>query len=156
MFEIEAMSKALLAGMKIKRGRVVAICEDGVIQVESDAEGLPVSCEFLRTSSGLLPELHVGDAVLYVLEEAAMRGYVLGVIQKYGASAQTTNDKLRHSTNEQEVRELKFNAAEKIEFRCGESTLLMNKNGKIVMKGRNITSRAREAQKIKGATVNLN
>ncbi len=156
MMEIDVMNEALLASLTIRRGRIVAVSADGEIQVESDAEDLPLCCEFLRTSAGPLPVLHSGDAVLYAADEIARRGYVLGVIQKYQVGGQAANGKLNHQNDEHEVRELKFNAAEKIEFRCGASTVTMNKNGKIVVRGRNITSRASEAQKIKGATVNIN
>jgi hypothetical protein len=37
-----------------------------------------------------------------------------------------------------------------------KSTLLMKKDGKVVVKGANVTTRASEANKIKGASVQLN
>ena len=150
------LTEMILAGMQIRRGRIVALSNEGEIMVESGSEDLPLPCEFLRTSAGALPELHAGDKVLYAIDEIARRGYVLGVIQKYHASKQGANGKLSHSQTEQEIREIKFNATEKIELRCGRSVLLMNKDGKIVVKGSSITSRASGPQKIKGATVQIN
>ncbi len=47
-------------------------------------------------------------------------------------------------------------AEETIELRCGESSILMKKNGKIVIKGTNIVSRSRGANKVKGASVHIN
>ncbi|MGH7496389.1 MAG: hypothetical protein ACREOO_28905 [bacterium] len=150
------MKELTLAGLRIMRGRIIAIDDDGGIMVEGDSEALPLSCEFLRTSAGPLPGLNPGDAVLYALDEIATRGYVLGVIQKYRKNAQGANGSLALPDPQQDFREIKFNAKEKIELRCGQSVLLMNKDGKIVLKGTSITSRASGPQKIKGATVQIN
>lgn len=150
------LNERLLTSLQMKRGRIVAITDAGEIMVESDSEDLPLPCEFLRTSAGPLPELSPGDTVLYALDEIARRGYVLGVIRKYRASAPGENGKFAHLDTKEDFREIKFNATEKIELRCGQSSLLMNKDGKIVVKGSSITSRASGPQKIKGATVNIN
>jgi len=150
------LTEMTLTGLQIRRGRIVALSNEGEIMVEGDSEGLPLPCEFLRTGAGALPELNPGDAVLYALDEIATRGYVLGVIQKYRENAQGTNGNLALPHPQQDFREIKFNAKEKIELRCGQSVLLLNKDGKIVVKGTSITSRASGPQKIKGATVQIN
>jgi len=49
-----------------------------------------------------------------------------------------------------------FDAEKEIELRCGTSSILMKKDGKIVIKGREIISRARETNKVRGASVLLN
>ncbi len=49
-----------------------------------------------------------------------------------------------------------FDAEKEIELKCGKSSILMKKDGKIVIKGRELISRASEANKIKGAYVNIN
>ena len=49
-----------------------------------------------------------------------------------------------------------FNAYEEVVIRCGKCSINMQKNGKVVMKGVQITSRASQANKIRGATVNIN
>lgn len=150
------IAEMILTGLQIQRGRIVAISDDGEIMVESGSEDLPLPCEFLRTSAGPLPELRPGDAVLYAMDENARRGYVLGVIQKYHAGVQGTNGQLIHSQTEQAIREIKFNAAEKIELRCGKSSLSMDKDGKVVIKGSQLTSRASGLNRVKGAAVKIN
>ena len=47
-------------------------------------------------------------------------------------------------------------AAEQIEMRCGKSSVLLTKDGKIVLKGTEIVSRASGTNKIKGAAVKIN
>lgn len=156
MMEVNPLSELVLTNLAIRHGRIAGISADGEIQVENDNDDLPVSCEFLRTSAGPLPELHPGDTVLYAMDELTMRGYVLGVIQKYHTNEQEFNGDFTHSETEQDIREIKFNATEKIELRCGESLLMMNQDGKIVVRGTSITTRASGPQKIKGATVQIN
>ena len=45
---------------------------------------------------------------------------------------------------------------EEIQFHCGKSSLSLKKNGQVVIKGENITNRARGNNKIKGASVLIN
>ena len=49
-----------------------------------------------------------------------------------------------------------FDAKEEILLRCGKSSILLRKNGKIVIKGANLISRSSAANKIKGSSVNIN
>lgn len=45
---------------------------------------------------------------------------------------------------------------EEILLKCGKSSILMQRDGKIVIKGSNITSRSSSANKIKGSSVSIN
>jgi len=47
-------------------------------------------------------------------------------------------------------------ASEEIELRCGKSSLILTKEGKVVMKGVEVVSRALKANKIRGASVKIN
>jgi hypothetical protein len=49
-----------------------------------------------------------------------------------------------------------IDAEEEIMLRCGKSSVILRKDGKIVIKGAQILSRASETQKIKGASVRIN
>lgn len=49
-----------------------------------------------------------------------------------------------------------FDAKEEIVLRCGKSSVTLKKDGKIVVKGTQITSRASAVNKIKGASVQIN
>jgi hypothetical protein len=49
-----------------------------------------------------------------------------------------------------------FDAKEEIVLRCGKSSLTLRKDGKVVVKGAEIVSRATGANKIKGAAVKIN
>lgn len=45
---------------------------------------------------------------------------------------------------------------EEIELHCGRAKLRINRNGKIIVLGENVVSRARGRNRIKGGTVNIN
>jgi len=49
-----------------------------------------------------------------------------------------------------------FDAEKEIELRCGKSSLIMRKDGRIVIKGTHLASRASSVNKIKGAAVRIN
>lgn len=53
-------------------------------------------------------------------------------------------------------KKLVFDAKEEIELRCGKSSVILKKNGKIVLKGVDVVSRASRTNKIKGASVKIN
>jgi hypothetical protein len=51
---------------------------------------------------------------------------------------------------------IQVEADQEIVLRCGASSLVMRRDGKIILKGTEIVSRASEANKIKGAVVKIN
>jgi hypothetical protein len=53
-------------------------------------------------------------------------------------------------------KKIRFDAKEEIQLVCGKSSILLRKDGKVVVKGRNILNRAQETNKIKGGNISLN
>ncbi|ARU58833.1 hypothetical protein OLMES_4845 [Oleiphilus messinensis] len=51
---------------------------------------------------------------------------------------------------------LELSAAEEVTLRCGKSSITLKKNGKIVIRGEHILSRAAGANRIKGGSIELN
>lgn len=49
-----------------------------------------------------------------------------------------------------------LNAYEQVVIRCGKCSINLQKNGKTIIKGMQITSRASRSNKIRGASVNIN
>lgn len=129
--------------MEIMRGRISAISPDGEIFVEYEANRSSLVCDFLRTSAGPIPALTKGDLVLFVLEKNGVRGCVLGAVQRY-------------VPEEESSYHLDFVAKDRIELRCGGSSLTMSKEGKVILKGSQVVTRASRVNKIKGAAVKIN
>ena len=53
-------------------------------------------------------------------------------------------------------KKIRFDAKDEIQLVCGKSSILLRKDGKVVVKGRNILNRAQETNKIKGGNISLN
>jgi hypothetical protein len=51
---------------------------------------------------------------------------------------------------------VKITADERIELRCGKSTIIMEKDGRITIRGTNVTSHASAANRIRGGSIDLN
>jgi hypothetical protein len=145
---MELLHQLNASGMQIVAGRIIDIGKDGKLQVKADNTGAKITCDFLRTSAGPLPQLYLGTPVLCIVHEH--KGYVLGVVQPY-VSAQDERPE-----QNQAPQELNLRAEQSIELTCGQSSLSMDKEGKIVLRGADITTRAHGANKIKGASVRLN
>ncbi|MGD2151793.1 MAG: hypothetical protein PVG79_00905 [Gemmatimonadales bacterium] len=150
----DAATGLLLSGLRIRRGRIVEINGVGEIEVESEPDGR-LTCDFLKTGAGPPVVLKAGDPVLYALDDEGSRGYVLGLIQKYESGAGlTAADPLDGACCSSA--ELRLRADQRIEIRCGRSLLAMDKEGKILIRGVRVTSRAGETNRIKGGTVKIN
>lgn len=53
-------------------------------------------------------------------------------------------------------RQLVFSAQQQILLRCGKSSVLLRRDGKVVIRGTSLLSRSSGANKIKGASIDLN
>ncbi|MGH0034598.1 MAG: DUF6484 domain-containing protein [Myxococcota bacterium] len=51
---------------------------------------------------------------------------------------------------------LVFDANQEIVLRCGKSTLILRRDGKVLVRGSNLVSRASETNRIKGGSISLN
>jgi hypothetical protein len=146
---MELFNQLTAGSMHLVQGRIVNIGKEGKLRVKTDETGARILCDFLQTSAGPLPVLYLGTPVLCIVHES--KGYVLGVIKPYIAG-----DDDQQEEQKQDPRQFKVEAAESIELTCGQSTLSMDKNGKIVLRGADITTRAFGANKIKGSSVRIN
>jgi hypothetical protein len=54
------------------------------------------------------------------------------------------------------AKEILLEGAEEVCLRCGESSLTLRKDGKTLLKGREVLSRASRTNRVKGATVQIN
>ncbi|OUS25281.1 hypothetical protein A9Q99_22070 [Gammaproteobacteria bacterium 45_16_T64] len=80
-----------------------------------------------------------------------------------GVISQTIINNKAVSVTEEELeqaevngKKLCFDAKDAIEFTCGKSSITLNKNGRISLRGVEISSRAERNNKIKGGNVRLN
>jgi len=166
MFEVASV---LTNQLSVQTGVITGFEPEGPIMVQLDSADAPLRAHFLRTTNDDPPVLQIGDAVLVASDADSLRGYILGVIAPYAPSGNGEQSRQEESqsvidvalpANAEKVRlkarKISIEAGEEIQLTCGGGTILIDKRGKIVVRGTEIVSRARGANKIKGASVAIN
>ena len=111
-----------------------------------------------RTTVSVSPD-DEGRSVLLVFEGGnPTRPIITGFIQEQPVSQPATMTLTREAVDEVQVDQARvcLEARQEIVLRCGRSSITLRADGKIVIKGREIVSRAASANKIKGSTVRIN
>lgn len=90
-----------------------------------------------------------GQRVVVLLDPSGVP-VVLGVVQPIGA-APTAKDEARV-----EGRRVEVVAGDEIVLKCGEASLVMRRNGRVVLRGVEVETRAKGRHRIKGGTVAIN
>ena len=126
---------------------VIELTEGGDVGVVVPGEPpLRLRCALLRTTDRPTLTLSLGDRVLVLLPESpGERGCVLGVVADYASPRP-----------EPVPATLRLEASDRVEIQCGESALTMDAEGRVLLKGKDIVTRAKRTQKIRGGTVHIN
>lgn len=144
-------------------GRLVEISSDGQAMVDYQYNhGEPVPA---RSIIAELPE-HVNinahrQPVLLVFENGnpnlpIIVGFINETLSNFPNNKELTLPIKRPELVTRDNESIVIDAEKEIELRCGKSSVILKKNGKVVIKGTEIVSRAAKANKIKGAVVNIN
>lgn len=137
-------------GIRMLYGKIHRIDHSG-IWVELSPSGRKIECDVLQTCSCRSLELSPGFKVLCTIDDCGNRGCILGVVHKPMDSLDETKTIENATRLEEHLQSLKLNIDDRLEVRCGDSTLIMNEDGRLILKGRNITSHARELIKLLAA-----
>jgi hypothetical protein len=100
-----------------------------------------------------------GAAVLLVFEaEDRRRPIIAGFVRDRLLSSVTPAAAPEASASEQRIRAAKIvlEGEQELVLSCGQGTLTMTADGRIVIKGTRVTSRASETNKVRGAVVLIN
>lgn len=168
------------AGSAPVRGWLVGIDEDGVAQVDwpGNALGPVAACSLVQIDAApaadepAWPVLLVFDAlggapiVAGLLHRRIVRAAApspeCGVAPGRSASTAVASTPPAGADRDAPLavsldgRTVSLQAAERIELRCGDSALVMTADGRVVIRGANLVSRASETNKIRGAAVLIN
>ena len=131
-------------------GTVEHFDADGVAWVSHAGQWVPAPARVIVSGPWVAPALVPGMTVLLLLQEDH-GPVILGHIGELGRDV--TAGKTGAKQAEPNVL---IEASESLTLRCGASSLVMRKDGKVVLKGKRLLSRASQANKIKGASVNIN
>lgn len=125
----------------LQRGRVTAILENGVICVAT-GRGAEVECEALESFATGPQALAIGDRLLFLPPAGEELGVVVGRITRYAPPSMLANRVI--------------DASEGLLLRCGESSIDLRADGKVLIKGEDVTVRAKGTQRIRAGTVSIN
>lgn len=148
----------LAADAALRPGALLAVLDDGRLLVET-GDGV-VTALFVRTSAAPPPALTLGDALLLAVD-ARGGAYVLGVVGPYAAPPPAAPAPPVETGAEPAVVHVRaarvhVEATDELRLTCGDGALVMDRRGKVVVRGNQLVSRARGANKIKGASVAIN
>jgi hypothetical protein len=147
----------LVQNQEVMRGRICGIETDGTLVVSSqmDSDDL-CKCDLLHTGGNSGIELEVGALVLYLASnDQNTNGCVLGKIGKYKPNSKSEKS-VSNDTQEINVKSIQIVAQDNLILRCGEGSLIISKDGSIILRGSKILSRAKGVNKVKGAAVQIN
>ena len=141
-------------------GRIVAVTEEGHVFVESPSDGIGRrQARFIDGMfSAIAADIVTGAPVLLLFEnnDPALP-IIVGLVREVVASTEKqTLDVKRPKDALIDGKRIVFDASEEIVLRCGKSAVTLRKDGKVVVKGTQITSRSTGRHKIKGASVSIN
>jgi hypothetical protein len=162
VIEIDDFRPEARTGMAL--GRIIDVSEEGQIIIDYAGNILgPLPARFISIGGDQGAASFMKDAqVMLIFEHDNPRlPIIVGLVQDRLQRAKTTVvlELDREAKREVVVDKQKktiIEAKEEIELRCGKSSLVLKENGKVVIKGIEIVSRAARTNKIKGASVSIN
>ncbi len=140
------------------KGTIAAIEADGVIWVlVSKDPRKPIQA---RTLVDIDPTAIGNDVLLSFDDTSDDRPIILGLIQD--RCKKKTNRERTYLDRDQvdacyiDKERVEIEAKKEIVMRCGDASVTLRKDGKIIIKGIQVISRAKGANKIRGAAVTIN
>lgn len=133
------------AGMS--RGVIEGI--DGVVLVRIDGDRT-VACATLEAPSVAAP-LRAGDPVVVLLDEGRETGVVMGRVRPA-----VPDGAPREGSESPTPDTLLLEASREITLKVGDGSITIRKDGKILIKGRDLVSHATRRNRIRGGSVDIN
>lgn len=132
-----------LAGAQ--HAELLSISADGLLRVRFD-NGFDALCECLVSGSPIEPALNAGDRLLVLPQTEQHLGVVLGRVGKY----------VHPKSPASPPRILSLEASEVVTLRCGQSSIDMRADGKVMIRGEDVLVRAKGTKRIRAGTVAIN
>ena len=147
------MLESSIGGARIVRGHVVAI-GSGSIVVAVDERTEPIRCECLYSTRQTVADYSPGDQVLVWQSGAEDEiGVVLGRI---GPALDSSQAPPEPQPATETPDSLLLEAKENLTLRVGAGSITLRKDGKILIRGKDLVSRADRMNRIKGGAVSIN
>lgn len=149
-------------------GQIVGMTDEGFALVDfQENAGAPIVARSTLSAQerSTLPELPVSVLLMFEKLDPALPVITaivnndafdapnseLGGDQTFGFDTQKTPTDVKV-----DGKKITFDAKDEIHLRCGKSSILLRRDGKVVIKGSHLISRSSGGNKIKGSSVNIN
>ena len=123
----------------VRRVTLRAVLDDGTLAVRDD-EGREFACDWLDT--GVALPLAPGDPLLAFAPCALSRGIVLGRVGRYAPSHLQAA--------------ITLEATESLTLKCGDASIDLRADGKVMVRGDDVLIRAKGTQRIRAGNVAIN
>jgi hypothetical protein len=147
-----------VAGHRI--GRIVDVREGNpVIDYPGNPHGpLVARAAWPPASPKTLANRKGAEALLVFDDERSDRPIVVGLMSAVPRETAPANSEPRTDAFEAVVdgRRVVLDAAEEIVLRCGQASITLRKNGRVVIRGAYVETRSRGVNRIKGGSVQIN
>lgn len=157
----QVLAGAFGAGLQLVVGTLVSVEDDGTVYVDYPGNVLgPLPARLVGPVAGApMPTGDGGPPVALAFDNGdRSRPLVLGlVMDRWNAGAPIAA--VSTSPGREVVvdgRTLVLNAEQELVLRCGNASIQLRRDGKLVIKGTELVSRASGTNKIKGGLVNIN
>lgn len=147
-------------------GKIVNITEDGIALVDfPGCTSGPIAARSVLDNPQEVARRALPIQVLLVFEQGDQQKPIISGVLNNRAflppSEPSVHELAGLETNnsghvEVDGKRMTFDAKEEILLRCGKSSILLRRDGKVVIKGTNLISRSSAANKIKGSSVSIN
>jgi hypothetical protein len=111
---------------------------------------MPLVCCILETIEGRRLQVSPGDLVL-VVRDREESGIILGRIRPSNVA-----DHASQAISDIIPNELLIEAKKNLTLKCGEGSITIREDGKILIKGKDLVSHAQRMNRIKGGSVSIN
>lgn len=153
MFNTLGLPECLPNTSEVHEAVVVAVLQDGAVEVRLRTELRIIVCNYLDTGSGC-PVVQDGETVVCLLMgEGSKRGYLLGVVR---AMPKLDRSGGRSNIAKPIPSRLVLEANEEVVIKTAQSKIAIRANGDVEVLGRRIISRARKSQKLLAPMLKLN
>jgi hypothetical protein len=150
-----ASEPAKIAARGVRVGRATGFAPDGRVLVRCHESAEPVPARIVSgVSREMLDRAIVSNGELLLAFEGddPSRPFVLGVIDEPAPSSIAEPSALVRRDGERLVIE----AEGEIELRCGGSSIVLRKDGRVAIEGRDVHTRAKRRNRIRGGSVAIN
>jgi len=137
-------------------GTIQSVTDQGDVFIISDFHQVPTSA--ITTQYFAEPESLIGEKVLLsFIDNDIQQPVIMGLVAE-----SVKNEILIHNQSKQQkslslsVDSFNLTATKDIQLNVGRSTIVLDRFGKIIIKGKDLISRASSKNKIKGGNISLN